>query len=445
MSRDQKQDVSLLQDREQLLDYFRAGIKSADRLTIGTEHEKFLWHRANGRLFNFDEIEGLLHKLGDRFGYEKAWDGDRLVALERNDEAITLEPSGQFELSGGLKKTIFETEVELERHFEELNAVGGPEMGMALLGINPYDDISDLGWVPKSRYKIMREYLPTRGDLAHWMMKLTCTIQANMDFTSEEDASDLVRTGYVVSPFVHALFANSSVHHGKPSGYQSYRGHIWTRTDPDRSGVPDFVLRDDWGFGEYLDYVLDVPMFFIRRDHGYVNLAGRSFREFMEKGLDGYQATMGDFELHLSTAFPEVRMKRYVEVRSGDGGSLSHMLALPALWKGVLYDAEARRESWERLSWLDHGNLLSLNLEASKNGIHGVAPNGESIMDICRDLVRISSEGLARLAKRDGHDSEAIFLQPLQTILETRKSAADCVAEDVERLSRIELLSKYSL
>jgi len=444
MSRDQKQDESLLEDREQLIEYFRDGMKSPESRRVGTEHEKLLFHTETGQLLNFDEIEELLGRLADRFGYERAYDEGRLVALERNDEAITLEPGGQFELSGGLKKTIHETEAELLQHFAELKEAGGPGLGMTCLGLNPYDDIQDIGWVPKSRYKIMRDYLPTRGDLSHWMMKLTCTIQANVDFVSEQDAADLMRTAYLISPIAHALFANSSVDHGKPNGFQSFRGHIWTRMDPDRTGVPPFVLEHDWGFGDYLDYVLDVPLFFIRRDGRYVNLAGQSFRTLMEDGIDGHRATMGDFELHLSTAFPEVRMKRYVEVRSGDGGPVEHMTALPAFWKGLLYDAQARSQAYERLA-MTRDELLVLMDVASRQGIHGQIPGGDSILEMARDLIAFSGQGLNRLAQSEGYESEISYLKPLERILETRESAADLLRADVARLTRRELFLKHSI
>lgn len=446
MSRDQKQDESPIESRDQLLAYFHAGVKKPADRRVGTEHEKFMVHPSTGALYDFEAIESLLFRLREAYGYEPGFDDGRLVALERGDEAITLEPGGQFELSGGLKKTIFETEEELKRHFRELKDVGGDDLEMVCLGLNPYDDVADLGWVPKSRYKIMREYLPTRAELPHWMMKLTCTIQANLDFTSEADAVDMMRTSYLVSPLVNALFANSPVDHGKPNGYQSYRAHIWTKTDPDRTGVPDFVLSDNWGFEDYLEFVLDAPLFFIRRDERYVNLAGQSFRTLMNEGIDGYRATMGDFELHLSTVFPEVRLKRYIEVRSGDGGPITHMTALPALWKGILYDAEARRGVYERLQYLGRDALIALMEEASRTGIHGVMPNGEPISDVLRDVLRLARQGLERISAAEGHPSEAVYLDVLDQIIETQNSQADRLLQKLKSgASRVEVLRSLAL
>jgi glutamate--cysteine ligase len=445
MSRDQKLDETYLTGREQLLAYFVGGNKTEAELGIGTEHEKFAWDAHTGKLLEFDRIEEIMNQMADRFGWERGFDGDRTVALERNDEAISLEPGAQFELSGGVKKTIFETEEELDRHFDELSQVVKDDVIFTCWGLNPFDDIDAVGWVPKSRYKIMRDYLPTRGDRAHWMMKLTCTIQANMDFTSEADAVSIMKFGFLASPYVHALFANSPLDHGQPSGFQSYRGHIWTRMDPDRSGVPDFALNEDWGFSDYLEYVLDVPMFFIRRDDGYINMAGHSFRAFMDEGYEGHRATMGDFELHLSTAFPEMRMKRYIEVRCGDGGPRSHMLAFPALWKGLVYDAEARAAAMELVRMTDIDELRNLYAIAAKEGIHARTPRG-SFLEITRELVAIAKKGLDDIAAREGHPSEATFLAPLETILDRQESEADRLLQAFEaHPARFALLSAFDL
>lgn len=445
MSRDQKQDESFLTGRDQLIEYFRSGAKPAEERGIGTEHEKFAWDARTGRLIDFDQIESILKQLAEKFGWEPGYDRDRVVALERNDEAITLEPGGQFELSGGVKKTIFETELELLTHFRELTDVVGEDVIFTCWGLNPFDDLDEVGWVPKSRYGIMREYLPTRGDLSHWMMKLTCTIQANMDFTSEEDAAEILKLGFFASPYVHALFANSPLDHGQPNGFQSYRGHVWTRMDPDRCGVPDFVFKETFGFEDYMEWVLDVPMFFIRRDGQYINMSGHSFRDFMAHGYQGHRATMGDFELHLSTAFPEVRLKRYIEVRCGDGGPLTHMLALPAFWKGLIYDETARAKALALVVGPDKDTLDALYAAGSKDGIH--ARVGDVVfVDMCRELVKIAAEGLEAIAERDGHASEASFLSPLETIVERKESEADRLCNAYEaHPARLALIRAFDL
>lgn len=446
MSRDQKQDQTRLQDREQMLEYFRSGFKTMDERGVGTEHEKFVFRKSDHQLISFEEIEALFGRLADRFGWEPALDRGRVIALERNDEAITLEPGGQLELSGGIKKTIFETRDELLRHFDELAEVG-PEYDFTCWGMNPFDTIEDIDFIPKSRYDIMKKYLPTRGDRAHWMMKLTCTIQANLDFTSEEDATTMIRGAYLASPFISALFANSPLHDGEPTGRQGYRAHIWTRVDPDRSGIPDFMLNGNWTFEQYLDYVLDVPMFFIRREQGYIDMSGHSFRDFWHNGYGEHEAHMGDFELHLSTAFPEVRMKKYVEVRCADGGPTTHMLALPALWKGLIYNEKARKETCDLLCHYSAEEIREMFERASRDGIHATAVDDRPYVEVLNELVDVARRALDAIAERDGHASEAVFLSPLETILESQTSAADQLLADWKALEhdRAALIEAHQL
>lgn len=427
MSRDQLYDEAPLEDVEQLVEYFRGGVKTAEDRGIGTEHEKFLFRGPECARVQFDGpggIEEILGRMAEQFGYEPQLDQGRLVALVRGGEAVTLEPGGQFELSGRVTRTIFETRDEFDRHIAELREVCGPDYAAVSFGLTPFDSLEDVEWVPKSRYGVMSRYLATRGDLAHWMMKATCTIQANLDYTSEEDAVDIINTAVLVAPLVNALFANSSVREGQPTGMQSFRAHVWTRTDPDRTGVPEFMFRNDWGFREWAEWVVNVPMFFVRRENRYVDLAGRSFRDLMEGRIDGLQATMGDFELHLSTVFPEVRMKRFIEVRSADGGPREHVFALPALYKGIIYDLDARRAARELVAGVGPTVYAELAREAAMNGIHGTFGD-TPIADLCGALVDIASQGLSRLADAAAHPDETEFLEPLRHILTSRESAAD--------------------
>lgn len=453
MSRDQLYDQQPLESIEQLVQYFHDGAKPAKSRGVGTEHEKFLFREPDFGLVEFDGpggIEELFGKLATRYGWAAERDRERLVALARTDEAITLEPGGQVELSGGVKKTIHETCEEFDRHLEELAAVCGPEYRSVSFGLNPWDNPEVGGWVPKSRYAIMRRYLGGQGDLAHWMMKETCTIQANLDYTSEKDAVDIVRTATSISPIVNALFANSPIRNGEPTGMQSFRAHIWTRTDNDRSGVPEFMHHDDWGFADWVEWVLDVPMFFIRRPSGYIDLAGKSFREFMRDGYDGEPATMGDFELHISTAFPEVRLKKFIEVRSADGGPRSHVCALSALWKGVLYDLSARRAAATLIGAVTPGDHAQLMEIAARDGIRGVF-RGQRLSELAAELVQIAGDGLRTLSTTDGTADESEFLEPLQTILDSGESAADKVLRLFREhsgdrralLDELDLLSRY--
>ena len=428
MSREQAPDLRPIHDRSELLQFFRDGEKSPHRRVIGTETEKFVIRKSTSQMLSFEENGGfgdLFRALIERFDWEPTPPDDgHVVALVGPAGAVTLEPGGQLELSGALCNTVFETAAEFDGHLKELKAVADPDLLFASWGMNPCVEPDDVPWMPKSRYKIMRNYLPTRGDLAHWMMKTTCTIQANYDYCSEDDAVSLIHTAVLASPLVGALFANSPLRKGTPTGFQSFRNHIWTRTDPDRCGVPDFMYRTDWGYQDYLEYVFEVPMFFIRRDERYINMAGHSFADFVAQGHQGLQATMGDFELHLSTLFPDVRMKKYVEVRSADGGSRDAVLALPALWKGILYDDQARSQVQALFDPLDreaHRDLITI---CARDGIHGTSAFGP-VERLASELLTISTGGLDRIAAAVGHPSEAIFLTPLKELLEKKESFAD--------------------
>lgn len=435
MSRDLEQSAEVLEDLSQLVDYFKGGEKPSAQRAVGTEHEKFAFRRDDLGLLSHEEPGGygdLFKQLAETYGWEPSYDHGNIVALTNRGGAITLEPGGQFELSGGITRTIFETADEFDLHIQEIKALAGDRLAFVCWGMNPFDDLDDIPWMPKSRYQIMRDYLPTRGDLAHWMMKMTCTVQGNFDYTSEEDAADMVRTGLRISPLVSAMFASSPLRRGAYSGQQSFRCHIWTRTDPDRSGFPDFMYGDDWGYERYCEYLLDVPMFLIRRDSEYINMAGHSFRDYMHKGHQGHTATMGDFELHLSTAFPEVRMKTYIEVRGADAGDRDMTLALPALWKGIYYDAGAREAARKIFAGLTPNEHRAIFEEIRKHGLSVQTPEG-SVRELCEELVKIAGDGLDAQAAEAGHPSEREFLAPLVEIARTGKTRATAMLEDFER------------
>jgi len=448
MSRDQDQDMTLLESKEQLIEYFRSGEKQPGSLGFGTEHEKFVFWRDSGRLASYEEPGGigdLLGQLADTFGYERAYDNGKLVALTGDGAAITLEPGGQFELSGKITKTVFETQTELNTHLEQLAQVAGDRFAFVSWGMNPFDELDEVPWMPKSRYGIMKRYLPTRGDLAHWMMKMTCTVQGNYDYVSEEDAVDILRTSLRISPIISALFVNSPLRHAQPSGFQSYRCHIWTRTDPDRTGFPDFMYGDDWGYGDYVDYVLDVPMFLIRRDDRNIDMAGHSFRDFMRDGHDGHRATIGDFELHLSTVFPEVRMKKYIEVRGADAGSREMLLALPAIWKGLLYSKVGRAGARSMMVSSNPAQHRECFAKVHREGLRASTPCGD-FATLALELLGYARDGLDELAARDGHESEAIFLEPLFEIAHAATTQADHLLADFEALGgdRRALIEKWA-
>lgn len=452
MSRDLDQDVTLLEERAQLVEYFRTGEKDPSNRRLGTEHEKFVFKKTDRRLLTYEEPGGfgdLFAQLEREHGWEASWDEGHIVALVKDGGALTLEPGGQFELSGKITNTVFETRDELDAHIQEIKAIAGERLSFVPWGMNPFDKLEDAPWMPKSRYGIMKRYLPTRGDLAHWMMKMTCTVQGNYDYVSEADAVEIIRTSLMISPTVSALFANSPLRFGAPNDFHSFRCHIWTRTDPDRTGFPDFMFGDDWGYGDYADYVLDIPMFFIRRGDNYIDCAGLKFKDFMRQGFEGHKATMGDFELHLSTIFPEVRMKRYIEVRGADAGSREMILALPALWKGILYSDTATRVAARAIVSDTSPNPEQLRgcfASVHAEGLHAQTPCGP-FHDLATELVKLSRRGLDMIAARDGHPSESPFLDPLDTILERRLGGSDLMLADFERLGgdRGQMIDAWSL
>ncbi|MFW6053284.1 MAG: glutamate-cysteine ligase family protein, partial [Persicimonas sp.] len=277
-------------------------------------------------------------------------------------------------------------------------------------------------------------------------MKLTCTVQANFDYTDEADAADLMRTALLVSPIVSAIFANSPIKAGRDTGMQTYRGYLWTRTDPDRTGWPEFMYRDDWGYRDYLEYILDVPMFFIQRRGDYIDKAGDSFRDFIENGHDGFEATIGDFELHLSTAFPEIRLKRFIEVRGADAGPRDHMLAVPALWKGLVYHRPTRDAARALLEDMSPERHAQLFMDAYKDGLDARTDHA-SLQELGQELVELASQGLDALAEEAGHPSEREFLEPVREIADTGVTLADRLRADWQKFGgdRQKLVEEWAL
>jgi glutamate--cysteine ligase len=415
MSRDQAANDYPLTDRAQLRAFFEQGSKGNAPRGVGTEHEKFGFDSKTLQSLAYEGPNGigvLLKTMAERFGYTPAFDGPNILALERNGAAVTLEPGGQLELSGRITRNIFETREELALHFDEVRAIGD-ELGQtwSLMSLNPWDHLDAVPWMPKSRYQVMRAYMPTRGRLAHWMMKMTCTVQANFDYRDEDDAMQMLALASRVGPVITALFANSPYRLSK-RGWASERMRIWQETDPDRCGVPDFFVQEGASFDDYVEWLLDVPMFFVVRDGKYVDMAGHSFRKFMAEGHNGLTATEGDWELHISTVFPDVRMKRYIEVRTADAGDLDHLLALPAIWKGLFYDDDARQYATELVEVHNAADARAFSLEASERGLDGKW-RGRAIGEIASDLIDIASAGLDRQAV-PGTLSERVFLDAIR-------------------------------
>ena len=419
-------------DRRQLVEYLESGCKPVEQWRIGTEHEKFAYRLSDLRPLPYDGPDGigaLLEGLA-RFGWQRVEERGKLIALsDATGCSVTLEPGGQVELSGAPLETIHETCDEVHQHLRQVREVN-QELGAGMIGLGfqPKWARDDTQWMPKGRYKIMREYMPKRGTLGLDMMSRTCTVQVNLDFADEADMVRKFRVGLALQPVATALFANSPFTEGQPNGFQSYRSHIWTDTDPDRSGDLPLVFEDGFGFERYVDYVLDVPMYFVYRDGLYLDASGQSFRDFLDgrlPALPGEIPRMGDWEDHLTTVFPEVRLKRYIEMRGADGGPWRRLCALPALWVGLLYDGSALDAAWDLVKdWTEEERAM-LRAEVPRTGLKTRFRN-RTMQEVALQVLEIAAAGLESRARPDSFgESEAHFLNALWTIAESGETPAD--------------------
>ena len=423
-------------DHRQLVEVLASGEKPRADWRIGTEHEKFGFRLDDLRPPEFDGehgIEALLKGL-TRFGwapYAESVDGKppRVVALTRGMASVTLEPAGQLELSGAPLETIHDTCKEVGGHLREVREVAD-ELGLGFLGMGfqPKWKRAEMPWMPKGRYRIMRDYMPRVGSLGLDMMTRTCTVQVNLDYASEADMVRKFRVSLALQPVATALFADSPFTEGPPNGYLSYRSHIWTDTDPDRTGMLDFVFEDGFGYERYVDYLLDVPMYFSHRNGEYVDASGKSFRKFLRGELDvlpGALPTLRDWNDHMTTAFPEVRLKKFLEMRGADSGPWSRICALPAFWVGLLYDDAALDAAWDLVKDFSLAERNALRDGVPKSALKTPFRNG-TLNDLAREALKISHAGLRRRARADccGID-ESGFLQPLLEIAEAGQTAAE--------------------
>src|SRR6266478_5764080 len=401
---------------DQLVEQFHRAGKPRARWMIGTEYEKVAVERASGKAAPFSGprgIEAVLRGLAERYGWEPKEEDGRVVALAREGASITLEPGAQLELSGEQCPTIHCTQAELATHVREVVSVGG-DLGIAFLGlgIQPVSRLDEIEWVPKQRYGIMGPYMTRVGTLGQRMMKQTATVQANIDYADERDAMTKMRVGMGIAPLVNAMFANSSVSEGALNGYMSFRGHIWTDTDRARCGLLPFVFRAGAGFADYVEWALDVPLYFILRGGRYrTEVTGVPFRRFLAEGAAGERATLDDWNLHLTTLFPEVRLKGYLELRSADSQPPERMLALPALVKGVFYETDCLDAAHDLVKrWtFDETNALwrQVHREALLTRFRGV-----DVLDLARELYTIAEEGLRRQHALDaGGRDERTYLE----------------------------------
>ncbi|PWK83903.1 glutamate--cysteine ligase [Fulvimonas soli] len=421
-----------IQDRQQLVDYLAAGEKPREAWRIGTEHEKFGFRTDDLRPPAFEGERGirvLLEQLAARYGWAVAREGDIPVALSRDQASITLEPAGQLELSGAPLESIHQTCCEVNRHLEEVRSIAdGMGLGFLGMGFQPKWRREEMPWMPKGRYKIMREYMPRVGGLGLDMMTRTCTVQVNLDFGSEADMVRKFRTSLALQPVATALFADSPFTDGRPNGYLSYRSHVWEDTDPDRTGMLDFVFEDGFGYERYVDYMLGVPMYFSYQDGRYIDLAGQDFRRFMAGTLDalpGRRATLKDWADHLTTAFPEVRLKQYLEMRGADGGPWNRLCALPALWVGLLYDDDALDAAWDLVKDFSREERHALRDGVPRHALKLPFRRG-TVRDLAREALEIAAHGLQRRARLNSRGAdERIFLEPLVEIVEADQTPAE--------------------
>ena len=425
-----------IESRDDLLSVFAKGEKPAHRWRIGTEHEKFVYRTADHRAPSYDEPGGIrdLMMALTRYGWEPVMEGDHVIALAGADGNVSLEPAGQLELSGAPLENLHQTCAETGRHLRQVKEVGA-ELGLGFLGLGMWPDKTraELPIMPKGRYDIMLRHMPRVGSMGLDMMLRTCTIQTNLDYASEADMVQKFRVSLALQPFATALFANSPFTEGKPNGMLSYRSHIWTDTDPHRTGMLPFVFEDGFGYERYADYMLDVPMYFVYREGKYIDAAGQSFRDFLTGDLPAYRGhkpRIGDWNDHLSTAFPEVRLKSFLEMRGADGGRWNRICALPALWVGLLYDQAALDAAWDLVKHWTIADHDRIRAEVPRLGLHTRAPDGRTFQQLGREILDIAHAGLtARGQVNAMGDNETSFLNPLYEIVDSGKTKADLLLE----------------
>jgi glutamate--cysteine ligase len=426
----------IIETRDQLISLFEDGEKPADRWKIGTEHEKFVYRLADHRAPSYDEPGGIRDLLDGlrEFGWEPVEEGGNVIALSGSDGTISLEPAGQLELSGAALTDLHQTCAETGRHLEQVKAVG-EKLGLGFLGLGMWPDKSraELPIMPKGRYGIMLQHMPRVGSLGLDMMLRTCTIQVNLDYSSEARMVKMFRTSLALQPMATALFANSPFTDGKPNGYLSYRSHIWSDTDPARTGMLPFVFEDGFGYERYADYALDVPMYFVFRDGKYIDAAGQSFRDFLEgklPALPGERPTMGDWTDHLSTAFPEVRMKSFLEMRGADGGPWNRICALPAFWVGLLYDDAALDAAWDLVKDWTMEERETLRNEVPRLALQATISGGATLRDIAPKVMEIARAGLTARGRLNSiGENEGSYLTPLDEVVASGHTHAERLLE----------------
>jgi glutamate--cysteine ligase len=431
--------------RDELIAWIAAGSKPAERWRIGTEHEKFLFYTDTLRPVPYEGPRGvraLMQGLIDRFGWQPIMEGDNIIALKRPSGetgvgTVSLEPGGQFELSGAPLATVHEVGAETHEHLEQVRAAGGP-LGIGFLGVgfSPDWTLDETPRMPKQRYQVMTRYMPMVGKRGLDMMYRTATIQVNLDFADEADMVKKFRVSLALQPIATAIFACSPFTEGKPNGFLSMRSEVWRDTDRNRTGMLPFVFEPGMGFERYADYALGVPMYFVYRGGRYIDAAGASFADFLAgrlPQLPGEFPTEDDWSDHLTTLFPEVRMKRFLEMRGADGGRWRRICALPAFWTGLLYDRTSLDAAWDLVKDWSAEERQGLRNAVPKSALKTPFRTA-SVLEIARRALEISKAGLARRARTNGRgEDEGIFLEPVEAILRNGATPAEEILMRYER------------
>ena len=425
-------DMVQLQSKNELIQYIADGCKSEEDFRIGTEHEKFLFNKDTLKRLSYDSkpgIKDILNALKTDY-FTPMTEGEKVIGLKgQNGDSITLEPGGQFELSGAPLKHLHQTCRETNEHLQAVHSVCEKLNAIAVgLGYDPISTVNDIVWMPKGRYGLMKDYMPSVGTMGRQMMTSTCTVQVNLDFSSEIDMAKKMRIGAVLQPLITALFANSGIKEKQKIDYQSYRSFTWTDTDNSRCGIPEFILSGEMTFEHWVDYMLDVPMYFVYRDGTYHNALGKSFRDFMNGTLEGFEGqlpTIKDWEDHLTTCFPEVRLKQFIEMRGADAGLWNNLCALPALWVGLLYNNDVMTAVYDLISDFTNEDVLKMRDDVPIQGLATLTPKG-SMLDLAKIILPLAKQGLKNRARigANGED-ESKFLYALEEIVNTGLTGTD--------------------
>tara|TARA_B100000686_G_scaffold348353_1_gene439203 strand:- start:4823 stop:6157 length:1335 start_codon:yes stop_codon:yes gene_type:complete len=421
--------------KNDLIDWFEKGSKNEKEYKIGTEHEKFVYKLSNLEPVTYNEKSGIRNILKSliRFGWKEVIEEGFIIALKKDKQSITLEPGGQLELSGAPLQNIHKTCSEVNDHLDQLKIIGN-ELKIGFLGIGARIEgkLPNEYWMPKARYNIMKEYMPKVGEFGLEMMADTCTVQVNLDYSSENDMMRKVKSAFILQPIISALFASSSLENMKTSKFLSRRSAIWFDVDKARCGVPEFIFNNNFGFEEWVDYALNVPMYFVRRNGKYINCAGESFKNFMQgnlKSLKNDEASLSDWEDHLSTIFTEVRLKQFIEFRGADAGPWKSLCALPAIWVGMLYNKNALNEIEALANSISRESFIEMYLGGPIEGL-SLEINGKKLNDYAKDIISIAKNGLKNRAIKDsaGND-ESGYLNQLEEIAFSGKNQAKRMLE----------------